>query len=44
MTGEELYEIYAKHLLDVWGTECDRWEDLAESDQSAWNKVAEEVT
>lgn len=41
MNGEELYQVYVSHMLNVWGTEVDQWEDLAESDQSAWNAVAD---
>lgn len=40
MTAQELYAVYAKSLNDLLG---ESWEDLDETDQQAWEAVAEYV-
>lgn len=40
ITGKDLYKTYSDHLLDEWNIEVDKWENLEESVQSAWNTVA----
>jgi hypothetical protein len=44
MTGEELYLIYAEHLLEEHNTGVDMWHDLSRADQLAWEAVAVAAT
>ena len=43
MSGRELYERYTARLLDR-GVECDAFDQLDETDQGAWNDLADEIS
>jgi hypothetical protein len=42
MTGQELYNTY-KDILTGLNTESDPWEDLDETDRTAWTLLAAEL-
>lgn len=44
MSGETLYELWQRRMLEVSGVGTDLWRELPESDRDAWNFIAEETT